>query len=238
VLVEIWSDVVCPWCQIGKRRFEKALSSFAQRDEVKVEWRSFELDPTAVSQSPGDGSADYAERLAAKYGTTREQAEGMLTSMTAAAAAEGLDFRFDRAQMSNTFLAHQVIHAAHEHGVQDAVKERLLTAYFTEGEPVGDAETLVRLAAEAGMDAEDVRAALADQRFADAVRADEAESRALGITGVPFFVVDRAYGVSGAQSPDVFLEVLQTAWAARSPLTLVGPAAGDDAACGPEGCQI
>ncbi|GAA4972776.1 DsbA family oxidoreductase [Kineococcus glutinatus] len=235
--VEIWSDVVCPWCYIGKRRFEAALARFEHRDSVEVEWRAFELDPTAESATASRGGDDYARRLAAKYGTGLEQAQGMLDSMTQAAAAEGLDFHFERAVAANTADAHQVIHLAAGHGLQDAVKERLLRAYFTEGEAVGDRDVLVRLAAEAGLDAAEVRAALAEDRHLADVRADEAEAAALGVRGVPFFVVDRRYGVSGAQPADQLLAVLERAWAESRPLTLV-PAAEGGEACGPEGCAI
>ena len=236
--VEIWSDVVCPWCHIGKRRFEAALARFPQRDRVEVEWKSFELDPEAVSSAAGEPvhASDYAERLAAKYGTDPSAAQRMIDTMTAQAAAEGLDFRFDRAVRANTFDAHQVIHLAGARGVQDAVEERLLRACFSEGEAVGDRDTLVRLAAEAGLDADEVRAALDDQRYARAVRGDEAEAAALGIRGVPFFVVDRKYGVDGAQPADALLRVLERVWAERPPLVAVdGAAAG---ACGPDGCAV
>lgn len=228
--VEIWSDVVCPWCHIGKRRFEAAMARFEHADEVQVTWKSFELDPDAPS-SPATG--DYADRLAAKYGTTRQQAEQMLDSMTAAAAAEGLDFHFERAVPANTFDAHQVIHLAADRGVQDAVKERLLTAYFTEGEAVGDRETLVRLAAGAGLDADEVRNALVEQTYADAVRADEAAARSFGISGVPFFVLDRRYGISGAQPAEQLLQGLRQVWAEAHPLQTVGAGAP---VCGPDGC--
>ena len=218
VKVEIWSDVVCPWCHVGKRRFEAALARFDHRDAVEVEWKAFELDPGAPSAAAGDPvlPTEYAERLSRKYGTSVAAAQQMTDSMTQQAAADGLDFRFDRAVRANTFDAHQVLHLAGERGVQDAVKERLLTAYLGEGEAVGDRGTLVRLAAEAGLDADEVRAALDDQRYAGAVRADEAEAGALGISGVPFFVVDRRFGVDGAQSADVLLEVLERAWAAAA----------------------
>jgi predicted DsbA family dithiol-disulfide isomerase len=237
VKVEIWSDVVCPWCHIGKRRFEAALARFPHRDAVEVEWKAFELDPGATSAGAGEpvSPTGYAERLARKYGTSVAGGQQMTDHMTQQAAAEGLDFRFDRAVRANTFDAHQVIHLAAERGVQDAVKERLLTAYFIEGEAVGDRETLVRLAAEAGLDGEEVRAALEDQRYAGAVRSDEAEAASLGISGVPFFVVDRKYGVDGAQSADALLQVLERAWAERSPLISV---TGDGAVCGPDGCSV
>ncbi len=235
--VEIWSDVVCPWCHIGKRRLEAALAEFAHRDHVEVQWRSFELDPSAASATGGGqvGEADYADRLAAKYGTSRAGAQQMIDAMTATATVEGLEFRFDRAVKANTFDAHQVIHLAAERGVQDAVKERLLRAYFTEGEAVGDRAVLARLAGDAGLDSDEVRGVLTQQRYADAVRADEAEASALGISGVPFFVVDRTYGLSGAQPSEQILAVLQRSWSGSHPLTLV--AANDSAAaCGPDGC--
>ena len=236
--VEIWSDVVCPWRYIGKRRFEAALARFAHRDQVEVVWRSFELDPRApprVGERPAD-------RLAAKYGLTREQALETHARLTRLAADVGLSFRFDIAQSGNTFDAHRLLHLAAERNVQDAAKERLLRAYFSEGEPIGDRETLVRLVAEVGVPADEVRAVLAGQAYADAVRADEAEATALGITGVPFFVLDRRFGVSGAQPPEVLLAALHQAWAASHPierLTPVGAAASKEAgACTDETCAI
>ena len=229
--VEIWSDVVCPWCYVGKRRFETALAAFPHRDEVEVVWRSFELDATAPQERVGD----YAELLSAKYGFPVAQGEQMITTMTETAAAEGLDLRFDLARVGNTFDAHRLLHLAGERGVQDAVKERLVRATFTEGEPVGDHDTLVRLVAEAGVDADEARAVLAGDRYADAVRADEAQARAYGITGVPFFVVDGKYGVSGAQPAEAHAQVLATAYAESRPLAMVSPAAGapgcDDGSC-------
>ncbi len=237
MLVEIWSDVVCPWCYIGKRRFEQALARFPHRDQVEVVWKAFELDPSRHSQADADGYADgYAERLAAKYGRTLTQAQQMLDSMTAAAAAEGLDFHFERARAANTFAAHRLLHLAAEHGVQDAVQERLLLAYFTEGEPIGDAETLVRLVAEVGLDADLARRALADDSYGDAVRADEAEAQSLGISGVPFFVVDKRYGISGAQPADVLLQTLEQAWVERPAFQLVG--AGDSGSCEGDSCAV
>jgi predicted DsbA family dithiol-disulfide isomerase len=237
--VEIWSDVVCPWCYIGKRRFEAALAQFPHRDQVEVAWKAFELDPTAASAEAGQpaGEREYATRLAEKYGTDVDSAQRMIDTMTATAATEGLDFSFETAVRANTVDAHQVIHLAGLRGVQDAVKERLLRGYFTEGEAVGDRDTLVRLAAEAGLDAAEVRAVLDGGRYVAAVRADEAEAQALGIRGVPFFVVDRKYGVSGAQPADVLRQVLDKAWGERAPLIPV--VGGDDAtACGPDGCAI
>ena len=229
--VEIWSDVVCPWCYVGKRRFETALAAFPHRDEVEVVWRSFELDAGA----PAERIGDYAQLLADKYGFPVSQGQQMIDTMTQTAAAEGLDFRFDRARTGNTFDAHRLLHLAHELGVQDAVKERLLLATFTEGEPVGDAETLVRLAAEAGLDAEEAREVLASDRYAAEVRADEAQARAYGISGVPFFVVDGKYGVNGAQPAEALSQVLATAWAEAQPLVMAGGAAPG---CDGDACAV
>ena len=227
--IEIWSDVVCPWCYIGKRRFEKALAQFPHRDAVTITWRSFELDPNAAQSSQDS----LTELLAHKYGTTIEQAAKMNARVSALAAAEGLDYHLDQAKPSNTFDAHRLIHLAASKGVQGAVKERLMRAYFTDGLPIGDAETLARVVAEAGLDAGEARATLASDDFAEEVRADEERAEALGISGVPFFVIDGRYGVSGAQPPEVILNALQTAWAASQPLTIVsGDAESDDAETG------
>ena len=237
--VEIWSDVVCPWCYIGKRRFESALAQFAHRDDVEVEWRSFELDPSTESvSSPGQGP-NHAELVATKYGMPLAQAEAAVASVTRAAAAEGLDFHLDRSLQSNTFDAHRLVHLAADHGRQGEVKERFMRAYFGEAEPVGDHDALVRLAVDAGLDRDEVVRVLATDEYADAVRADEAEARVLGISGVPFFVVDRKYGVSGAQPADQLLQVLERAWSERPPLTLVGAGQQDtQESCGPDGCAI
>ncbi|HWH27425.1 MAG TPA: DsbA family oxidoreductase [Mycobacteriales bacterium] len=228
--VEIWSDVVCPWCYIGKRRFEAALERFAHRDEVELVWRSFELDPHAPP-SP-EHAGDYAERLARKYGGGLPHAQQMIDTMTATAAAEGLDFRFDLARPGNTFDAHRLLHLALERGVQDAVKERLDRATFTEGLRVSEHESLVAVVAEAGLDAQEARAVLASDRYTDAVRADEAQAAAYGISGVPFFVVDGRYGVSGAQPAELLQQVLETAHREGSLVTVTGSAPScDDESC-------
>jgi predicted DsbA family dithiol-disulfide isomerase len=226
--IEIWSDVACPWCYIGKRRFEAALAKFEHRDEVEVTWRSFELDPDAPNERAGDRSA----RLAAKYGITVERAREMEQTVTDAAAGEGLDFRFDIARSGSTFDAHKVIHLADGRGLQDAMKERLLRAYFTEGELISDHETLIRLAGEVGLPDDEVRRALTDDVQASQVRDDETDARTLGITSVPTFVIDRALGVSGAHPPDALLELLRQGWSARTPVPVI---AGGEA-CGPDGC--
>ncbi len=226
--VEIWSDIACPWCYIGKRRFEAALADFEHRDDVTVTWRSFELDPSA----PAEREGDRAEHLATKYGMSVEQARAAEQQMTERAAAEGLDFRFDIARAGNTLDGHRVLHLAAEHGVQDAVKERFMRAYFGEGELMSDHATLVRLATEAGLPEDEVRDTLAGDRFTAEVRADQETAYGFGISGVPFFVLDRKFGVSGAQPAEVILEALRKAWEARPPLAVV--AEGDS--CGVDGC--
>ena len=227
--VEIWSDIACPWCYVGKRRFEAALAAFEHRDDVTVTWRSFELDPSA----PADRGVDAATHLADKYGTSREQAVAMNENMTSTAAGEGLDFHFERVRGGNMFDAHRVVHLAKAHGLQDAMKERLMRAYLTEGELMSDHAVLQRLAAEVGLPEDEVRDLLATDRFADAVRDDERTASALGIHAVPFFVVDRRIGASGAQPPEVLGELLRRAWADSQPAIPV-VAAGDT--CGVDGC--
>jgi predicted DsbA family dithiol-disulfide isomerase len=230
LLVDVWSDIACPWCYVGKRRFEAALSLFAHKDDVVVTWRAFELDPSAPRVR--DPKVSYAGRLAAKYGVPVAQGEQMLQRMTATAAEEGLDFHFERAQGGNTFDAHRLLHLAQVKGVQDAVKERLLRAYFTEGVSMSDHESLVALAAEAGLDADEARAVLASDRYVAEVRKDEGTAREFGISGVPFFVVGGRYSISGAQPAKAILEVLEKAWTeARDDSPMA-----EGAACGPDGC--
>ena len=211
--VEVWSDVVCPWCYVGKRRLETALERFEHRDEVELVWRSFELDPGAPRQR--DVSA--AEHLAAKYGMSAEQVAASWARLTALAEAEGLKFHLESARGGSTFDAHRLIHLGAEHGLQDEVKERFLRAYFTESSPIGEPQVLETLAVEAGLPPAEVDEVLATDRFAAAVREDERRARLLGIGGVPFFAIDERYGVSGAQSTELLLDALATAWAERAP---------------------
>ncbi|MDP3712488.1 MAG: DsbA family oxidoreductase [Mycobacteriales bacterium] len=201
--IDIWSDVVCPWCYVGKRRLETALAQFPH--PVEVVWHSFELDPSA----PAERTGGYVDHLAAKYGRSLAEAQGMLDAMTETAAVEGLDFRFDLARGGSTFDAHRLLHLAAAKGLQGELKERLLRATFTEGEPIGHPEVLTRLAVSVGLEEAEVSWVLSGEAYADAVRQDEAEARRLGISGVPFFVVDGRYGVSGAQPAEVLLQVLE-----------------------------
>jgi predicted DsbA family dithiol-disulfide isomerase len=228
--VEVWSDVVCPWCYIGKRRLEAALERFPHRDEVEVVWRSFQLDPSIAD---GETHATLPA-LAAKYGTSVEQMRANMTRVEQVAAEEGLEYHLAQGVSGNTSLAHELLHHAAEHGRQGELKERLLHAYFTEGRSVFDVESLVSLAAEVGLDAEEARAALTERRHRAAVTEDAATAQLLGATGVPFFVVDRAYGASGAQPADVLLQLLEQAWAASHPLVTVPAADG----CTDDSCAV
>jgi len=234
--VEIWSDVVCPWCYIGKRRFESALAQFEHGDQVEVIWRSYQLDPHA----PRASEQKTLEMLAQKYGVSVEQAAKMQARVSAIAAQEGLEYHLDQTRHENTFDAHRLLHLAAERGFQSEAEERFFRAHFTEGKALGDAETLVQLAAEVGVAKEEARATLDSDAYADAVRADIRRARMFGIQGVPFFAVDEQYGVSGAQPAEVLKEVLEQAWAESHPLIKVGGAASEDDAnaCEGDSCAI
>lgn len=214
-MVEIWSDVVCPWCYIGKRRFERALARFEHADRVEVRWRSFELDPRA----PRSRGGTMAEHLADKYAMTVQEASERLAQMDRLAAAEGLRYDLAKTQGGNTFDAHRLIHLGYQKdaGSGEAMKEALLRAYFEDLRPIGDREVLAAVAVEAGLDRDDVEQTLHSDRFAAEVRDDEAEARALGCTGVPYFVIDRAFAVPGAQDPETILVTLRRAWERSRP---------------------
>jgi predicted DsbA family dithiol-disulfide isomerase len=233
--VEIWSDIACPWCYVGKARFEKALAAFPHRDDVEVVHRSFELDPHRAK----DDVQPVLTMLTRKYGMSEAQAEAGEDNLGAQAAAEGLDYRTRGRDHGNTFDMHRLLHFAKEQGKQDELIQILYRANFAEERSLfteGD-ERLVELAVEAGLDAEDVRKVLADPTaYADAVRADEREAAELGANGVPFFVLDRKYGVSGAQPAEVFAQALSQAWGDRPQLRLIDE--GDAQACGPDGCAV
>jgi predicted DsbA family dithiol-disulfide isomerase len=206
--IEIWSDVVCPWCYIGKRNLEVALTGFEHADQVEIEWRSYELDPS----TPRRVELSMDEVLSRKYGMSQEEAVAANQRMTELAATVGLDYHLDRVQIGNTFDAHRLIHLASHEGRGGAMKERLLQAYFTEGRAVSDRATLAELAADVGLDPDRVAAVLDGDEFGEEVRADETRAMELGSTGVPFFVFDERLGVPGAQPPDVLLRLLQRAW--------------------------
>ena len=205
--VDIWSDLVCPWCYVGKRRFETAMARFDNRDDVRVIHRSFQLNPAA----PRDRTSSRREMLMQKYRLGPAQVDEMDTRMTQTAAADGLDFHLEATATGNTFDAHQLVHLGGDRGLQDAVVERFYRAYFTEQRSLFDQESLLELARDAGLDRDDAAATLHTNRYAEAVAADILTARRLGATGVPLFVVDERFGISGAQAPEVFLDVLQRA---------------------------
>jgi predicted DsbA family dithiol-disulfide isomerase len=205
--IEIWSDVICPWCYIGKRRFEKALVQFGQRENINVIWRSFELDPNAPPQYPGT----LNEVLTRKYGVSPQQAAAMNARVTAFAKEVGLEYRLTNAHPGNTFDAHRLLHFAAEQQLGDRATECIMHAYFSESLPVGDRAALARLAPEFGIAENEALAMLESDDYSDAVRADESRAAEFGITGVPFFVFDEKSGVSGAQPVEVFAEILQQA---------------------------
>ncbi|WP_166140267.1 DsbA family oxidoreductase [Nocardioides ochotonae] len=233
--IEIWSDVVCPWCYVGKRRLEAALAGFAHADEVEVVYRSFELDPSA----PQHGTEPSVVSLSRKMGRPEEQVREMVGGLMETAAADGLELRLLDTVHTNTVDAHRLLHLALETGgpaLQGTLKEELLAAYFTRAEDIGDHAVLRTAALAAGLDAARVDAVLSGEEYADAVAADIAQARAYGATGVPFFVVEGTYGISGAQPTEVFSQVLEQVWTETHPvLQTVG---GDAEACGPDGCAI
>jgi predicted DsbA family dithiol-disulfide isomerase len=232
--IEIWSDVVCPWCYVGKRRLETALAAFDHRDEVEVVYRSFELDPSA----PQHGHELTTGVLARKYGRSEDEMRQMQQQLIEVAAQEGLAFRLFDNVHTNTGDAHRLLHLALAEGgpaLQRDLKEALLAAYFVRAEDVGDHEVLTAVATSVGLDDVRVKAVLTTDEYAHAVEADIRQARAYGATGVPFYVVDERYGVSGAQPAEVFSQVLERAWAESRPaLDVIG---GADA-CGPDGCAI
>jgi predicted DsbA family dithiol-disulfide isomerase len=202
IKVDIWSDVQCPWCYIGKRKFEAGVAQSGV--EVEVEYHSFELAP----DTPVDFEGTPVDYLAAKYATSREQAQTMVDRVVGIAAQVGLAYDYDHIHQTNTVLAHELLHLANARGRQAELKERLLEAYFVEGRHVGRADVLADLAADVGLDRAGAAAALADHRYLADVKADMAQAVAYGITGVPFYVVDGRYGVSGAQDATTFAQVL------------------------------
>jgi len=203
--IEIWSDVVCPWCFVGKRRLETALARFEHADEVEVTWHSYQLDPA----QPRGENAPTTEMLTRKMGATLPQVRAMNERVTGLAAEEGLTYHLDRAVTANTFDAHRLTHFAATRDLADALHERLFRAALSDGEAVDDADTLVRLATEVGLPAEETREVLTTAAYAGAVREDIRQAQSLGANGVPFFVFDRTYGISGAQPLETFLTTLR-----------------------------
>lgn len=233
--VEIWSDIACPWCYIGKARFEKGLAEFAHRDEVEVVHRSFELDPGRAKGR----TEQVIDMLATKYGRTREEAASMEANVAANAQAEGLGYRTEGRDHGSTFDIHRLLHLAKARGRQDELLTLAYRANFAEERSVFDDDVLLALAVEAGLDADEARAVLADpEAYADEVRADEREASELGANAVPFFVLDRRYGISGGQPSEVFVQALEQAWKDR-PVTTLTTVGGDAEACDTDGaCEV
>ncbi len=226
--VEIWSDVVCPFCYIGKRNFENALKSFSPKGEVEVVWRSFQLDPS-VKTTPGQSLHEY---LAERKGFTPDHARQMNDHVTNVARQAGLSFNLDKAVVANTFDAHRLIHLAAKHGLQDAAEERLFSAYFSEGKNVGNLDTLVQLGTEIGLDAEEIKRVLQSDAYAEEVHADQYGAQQVGARGVPFFVFNNKYAVSGAQPSEVFAKALQKTWEEQR---IVSMPEADGGFCTPDG---
>ncbi len=230
--IEIWSDVACPWCFIGKRRFESALASFPHRDAVDVVWRSYQLDPGLPEHFDGT----ELEYLSSRKGMPAQQVSQMFDHVARQAKDEGLNYRFDKVVVANSFTAHRLIHLAAAHGKQDAAKERLLSDHFEHGKDIGSREYLGELGRELGLPEDEVDELFTTDKYSDAVRSDFQEGQSLGISGVPFFVIDRKFGLSGAQPAETFTRALNQAWQEANPLVLVDSA--EAGACGPDGCAI
>ena len=203
--IEIWSDVMCPFCYIGKRNFETALAQFNEKDQVEVVWKSFQLDPS-VPEVAEESQQDY---LVKRKGMSASQVKSMLDNLTQMAKNAGLEYHLDQSVMVNSFKAHRLIQLAKEKGLGNEAEESLFRAFFTDGLNVADTDTLIRLGKEIGLDEESIRGALEDDKYAELINSDIEEARALGVRGVPFFVFDRKYGVYGAQPPEQFLQTLE-----------------------------
>lgn len=232
--VEIWSDIMCPFCYIGKRKFEAALEKFPEKDKIEVEWKSFQLNPDLKSM-PGTDVYDY---LAQHKGISREQSVQMHQQVTQTASQVGLTYNFDKAVIANSFDAHRLIQLAKANKLGDAAEEKLFIAYFTEGKDVANHDVLVEIGTAIGLDRTLVTNMLASDDFAGAVNLDVHEAEQLGARGVPFFVLDRKYGVSGAQPSEAFTQALTQAfgeWRKTQPLTTIeatdGPACSIDGTC-------
>lgn len=210
--IEVWADVVCPWCFIGKRNLDAALDLFAHRDKVEVIWRSFELDP---SVSPDD-RRPITDVLAQKYGISVEEVLVSQARVTTLGKAAGIQFALDKTRNINSFDAHRLIQYSAKFGVQSALVDRLFVAHFSEGQLLADHDVLSQCAVDVGLDREDVQAILSSDSYSDDVRIAESTAQEIGVRGVPFYVFDRHYAVSGAQGVDVLLDVLQDAWNDRS----------------------
>lgn len=229
--VEIWSDVMCPFCYIGKRKFEKALEQFPHKDDIKIIWKSFQLDPTTVT----DPSLNTIENLRLKKGWSKEQAAETIAHVTNIAKQVGLNFNFDKAVVANSYDAHRLSHLAKKYNLQNELEEKLFLAYFTEGKNTADYETLLQIAIEIGLDKTEVSAVLKDNSFANDVLKDVEQAQQIGVKGVPFFVINHKYAISGAQESDTFSQALHKAYDETKLVDLTGKSSDF---CGPDGCEV
>jgi predicted DsbA family dithiol-disulfide isomerase len=229
--VEIWSDVMCPFCYIGKRKFENALEQFPHKDDIKIIWKSFQLDPSTVT----DPSLNTIENLRLKKGWSKEQAAETITHVADIAKRVGLNFNFDKAVVANSFDAHRLSHLAKKYNLQNELEEKLFSAYFTEGKNTADYETLLKIALEIGMDEAEVSEVLKGNAFANEVHQDVEQAQQIGVRGVPFFVLNQKYAISGAQESDTFLQALHKAYDETKLVDLIN---NEAAVCGPDGCEI
>ncbi|MBM7566903.1 DsbA family oxidoreductase [Paenibacillus sacheonensis] len=235
--VEVWSDIACPFCYIGKRRFEAGLAKFAHKEEIEVVYRSFQLDPNAEK----DPEQDAYGLVAKKYGISREQSEAMHENLVQQAAELGLTYNFEHAHPANSLDAHRLIHYAGRFGKRTEAAELLFKAYFTDSKRIGRMETLIDIAAELGLDPKEAEAVLSSDEFTEEVQAECREASQLGANGVPFYVINRKYAVAGAQPSEVFLDVLNTCWEEEKPLILLDPSStnrGTGQVCTDDSCGL
>lgn len=233
--VEIWSDVMCPFCYIGKRKFEKALEQFPHKNDITIIWKSFQLDPTTVT----DPSLNTIENLAQKKGWSKKQANETVAHVTKIAKQVGLDFHFEKAVVANSFDAHRLSHLAKKYGKQNELEEKLFAAYFTEGKNTADYDTLLQIGTEIGLDIKEIENLLKSDTYANEVHLDIKQAQQIGVSGVPFFVLDNKYTISGAQESETFLGALTKAYKEHSKTNTIEKIATDNNdCCGPDGCEI
>jgi predicted DsbA family dithiol-disulfide isomerase len=232
--IQIWSDIMCPFCYIGKRRIEEALQNFKHKDAVEIEWKSYQLDASFIA-SPED---NMVEHLAEKYRKDNDWAQNMLDNMTQNAKTAGLDFHFEKAILANSFNAHRLLHLAKKYNLANDLEELLFKAYLTEGKNINDLETLSKLGIEVGLDSEEIAQVLNSNTYGSEVQQDQEEANVIGVQGVPFFVLDNKYAISGAQPATAFLETLEKVWEEgkfETKPTLLNTTDGDS--CGIDGCD-
>ena len=231
--VEIWSDVMCPFCYIGKRKFENALAKFPHKEKINIIWKSFQLDPTTIT----DPSLNTIDNLAEKKGWSKQQAQETTAQVTDIAKQVGLDFHFEKAVVANSFDAHRLSHLAKKYGKQNDLEEKLFLAYFTEGKNTADHSTLLQIGKDLGIPEQEITTVLNSDTFTNEVEQDITEAQHIGVRGVPFFVLDRKYAVSGAQESETFLGALTKAYEEHANGIIEPIANNSSCGCGPEGCN-